>query len=310
MAGNSHNKAKSRAAGLVLRGLCMGTADVIPGVSGGTIALITGIYDELVGTLAAVNARLVTHLFNGRFRELWDSVNGGFLVPLLAGIGVAIVSLARLITYLLATYPIPVWGFLTGLIAASAFVVGRRVGSWQLSAFILVFAGIASGYIISTAVPLQTGDEYYKYLLAGSVGSIAMILPGISGSFILVLIGKYEQVLTAVHERNLTIILVFGAGFAVGILLFSRLLKRLLARFHGQTMAFLLGLMAGSLRRVWPFRESAAVEGASGTDAYYCVLPAEMSGEVVVTFLLMAAGAGLVVGLDAFGHRRGDAGEA
>ena len=203
---------KRRAPGLVLRGLCMGTADVIPGVSGGTIALITGIYDELVGTIAAVDQRLVSALVRGRLIEVLHRVNAPFLVPLLCGIGLAIVSLAKFITWLLATHPQPVWGFFTGLILASALVVARQVAGWGPAQWGLTALGAVVGYAITTLVPVETGVEGYKFVMAGMVAICAMILPGISGSFLLVVMGKYQQVLTAVHEFDWAILALFGVG--------------------------------------------------------------------------------------------------
>lgn len=281
----------------------MGVADVIPGVSGGTVALITGIYDDLVASLAAVDARLLGSLFRGRFGEVWRLINGGFLLPLGAGIAAAIFSLARLITYLLSNHPVPVWGFLTGLIAVSALVVGRRAGKWRFGLLVAATAGAAAGYGISIAIPVQTGEGPIQFLLSGAVASVAMILPGISGSFILLLLGKYRQVFQAVADFDMEIIVLFGTGFAVGILLFAKILKRLLARAHGPTMAFLVGLMAGSLRRVWPFRDPPAGTGGADGDRYACVLPAELSGETTAALALMLAGALLVAAIEALGQR-------
>ena len=302
MAEHSPQQGRRRAPGLVMRGICMGIADVIPGVSGGTVALITGIYDDLVGSLAAVDSRLLGSLFRGRFGEVWRLINGGFLLPLVAGIGVAIFSLARLITYLLSTHPVPVWGFLTGLIAASALAVGRRAGKWRFGLSVAAAFGAAAGYGISIAIPVQTEEGPIQFLLSGAVASVAMILPGISGSFILLLLGKYRQVFGAVADFDLEILVVFGAGFAFGILLFAKILKRLLARVHGPTMAFLVGLMAGSLRRVWPFRDPAAGTGADG-ERYTCVLPAELGAETAAALALMAAGVLLVAAIEALGRR-------
>ena len=301
MAEHSQEQGRRRAPGLVLRGICMGIADVIPGVSGGTVALVTGIYDDLVGTLAAVDARLLGSLFRGRFGEVWRLINGGFLLPLVAGIGVAIFSLARLITFLLSTHPVPVWGFLTGLIAASALAVGRRAGKWRLGFSVAAVFGVVAGYGISIAIPVQTEEGPIQFLLSGVVASVAMILPGISGSFILLLLGKYRQVFQGVADFDMEIIATFGAGFVFGILLFAKVLKRLLARAPGPTMAFLVGLMAGSLRRVWPFRDPPAGTGADG-DRYVCVLPAELGGETFVTLALMVAGALLVGAMEALGR--------
>ncbi len=294
--------ARARGAGLVVRGLCMGAADVIPGVSGGTIALITGIYDELVATIAGVNVRLVRCLAAGRFAEGMALLNAGFLLPLLAGIALAILGLAGPITFLMEAHPTPFLGFLTGLIGASAMVVGRRIDGWGSAARLALLAGIASGYFVTILVPLQTGGEWYKLLLSGAVASCAMILPGISGSFLLLLLGKYHQVLSAVHERDLVVIVVFGGGFALGILVFSRLLKRLLARHHDPMMALLVGLMAGSLRKVWPFRmyteEGAVAQSTPAVVQYECVLPGEFTATVVLTAVFIVVGIGLVMGVE------------
>ena len=300
-------KARRRGAGLILRGLCMGTADVIPGVSGGTMALITGIYDELVATIASIDGAVIRSFFAGRFAELLVRLNAGFLLPLLAGICIAVISLAGAIKYLLAAHPVPFWGFLTGLIVASAWVVGRRMEGWGAAPILALVVGAGSGYAVTILVPMQTGPEWYKFTLSGAVASMAMILPGISGSFLLVLLGKYEQVFSAIHERQLAIVLFFGCGFLAGILAFSRLLKRLLASHHNLVMALLVGLMLGSVRKVWPWRGASVDSSAAGVSEvtdYQCVLPAEISMEVGVTLALLIAGIGLVVAIEQMGSRR------
>lgn len=285
---------RARAVGLFTRGVAMGTADVIPGVSGGTMALITGIYDELVGTVAGIDRHLLAALLRGRFTEVLERANVGFLVPLLAGIFTAIVTLAKGITWLLETHPIPVWGALSGLIVASLLVVTRQVDSWNLRTGLMTLLGLVVGYTVTLLVPVQTGVEWYKFTGAGLVASVAMILPGISGSFLLVVMGKYQQVLAAVNERDLFIIVLFGTGFATGILGFSRVLRWLLAHAHGLTMAFLVGLMAGSIRKVWPFRRE--LDGSEG--AFECVLPEIWDGTAILTFVLLVAAVVLVLGIE------------
>ncbi len=301
-------KARRRGLGLAVRGMCMGTADVIPGVSGGTVALIMGIYDELVNTIASIDGRVVRALLRGQIMEALQLVNAGFLLPLLAGIFVAIASFAKLITYLLATYPQPVWGFFAGLILSSALYVARQIkGDWRASTLLLVVLGTLFGYGVTALVPVQTGTESYKFVLAGMVAICAMILPGISGSFLLVIMGKYQQVFTAVHERDLQIVALFGLGAAVGILGFSRLLKRLLASYQAATMAFLVGLMLGSLRKVWPFRH-VLEEKLMGKKMLVlrdeCIWPQEFTGEVWLSFALMVVGAVLVLVLEKVGQSR------
>jgi len=305
---NPIKKAKRRGPGLVLRGLCMGTADVIPGVSGGTVALIMGIYDELVNTIASVDGRVLQALLRGRIMEVLKLVNAGFLFPLLAGVFIAIASFAKLITYLLTTHPQPVWGFFTGLILASALFVAKQIeGDLNVRLGIFIVLGAAFGYAITSLVPVETGTESYKFVLAGMVAICAMILPGISGSFLLVIMGKYQQVFTAVHERELQVVALFGVGAIIGILGFSRLLKRLLARYHAATMAFLVGLMLGSLRKVWPFRnvlEERVVGSKTLVLRDECIWPQEFTGEVWLSFALMVVGAALVLVLEKIGHNR------
>ena len=282
---------RRRAAGLYVRGLAMGTADVIPGVSGGTLALITGIYDELVGTVAGIDRDLLTALVRGRFSEVAQRANLVFLVPLLAGIFTAIVTLAKGITWLLQHHPVPVWGGLTGLIAASLFVVVRQVRGWNAVAYAAAIVGAVAGYTVTLLVPVETGVEWYKFTGAGLIASVAMILPGISGSFLLVVMGKYQQVLAAVNDRDLQIIVLFGAGFATGILGFSRVLRWLLAHAHSSTMAFLVGLMAGSIRKVWPFRQVLDTPEAG----FVCTLPVVWDGTALAAFGLMVVAAAVVL---------------
>lgn len=299
-------KGRRRAPGLILRGICMGTADVIPGVSGGTIALIMGIYDELVQTIAAIDQRVVGALLRGRIAEVIERLNATFLLPLLLGIGLAVLSLAKLITWLLTMHPQPVWGFFTGLILASAFFVMRQVEGWSGVHWGLAILGTAGGYFVTLLVPVETGTEGYKFVLAGMVAICAMILPGISGSFLLLVMGKYQQIFTAIHERDLTIIALAGLGALVGLLGFSRLLKRLLARFYAETMAFLVGLMLGSLRKIWPFRntlEEKIIGDKVRVLRDECVWPQEFSGEVWLSFALMIAGVVLVLILEKLGRQ-------
>lgn len=304
---NPWRELRRRAPGLFARGFAMGTADVIPGVSGGTLALITGIYDELIRTIAGIDTGLLRLLLRGRFAQLWAHVNAGFLIPLLGGIGVAILSLARGITFLLEHHPVPLWGGLTGLILASALVVSRRVHGWTASGLVLLIVGTAAGYGVTLLWPLETGTEWYKFVLSGCIASVAMILPGISGSFLLVILGKYGQVITAVRDFDLSILIVFGIGFAGGILAFSRVLKFLLARYHSLTMTLLLGLMAGSVRRVWPFKRYQDGDGQASeavTEYYDCILPGHFDGEVMGTLALMLAGFAVVLLLERLGNRR------
>ncbi len=232
----------------------MGAADVVPGVSGGTVAFITGIYEELLGAIKSVDAEALRLLLRGRWAAVWQHINGTFLLVLLAGIGTSILSLAKLLLFLLDNFPILVWAFFFGLILASAWVVGRKIGHWSLGVVVLILAGTALAYFITSAVPAQTPEALWFVFISGAVAICAMILPGISGSFILVLLGKYRYVLGALEAFRIDIIAVFMVGCVVGLLTFSRVLSWLLDRYYNLTIAVLTGFMVGSLNKVWPWK--------------------------------------------------------
>jgi len=233
----------------------MGAADIVPGVSGGTVAFITGIYDTLLGSIRAFDLTCAKLIFRGEVRAAWEHVNGSFLLFLLLGIATSIISLARVISWVLETHPVPLWAFFFGLILASALALVRHVQGWNLPRALALAAGlgIAVGIALSPAASL--GGGFAGVFLAGFLAICAMILPGISGSFILVLLGMYSTVLTALKGFDIVFILVFACGAAAGLMCFSRLLHWLLARFHAATMALLTGFLGGSLLVVWPWKE-------------------------------------------------------
>ncbi len=245
----------SRFVELALKGCAMGMADVVPGVSGGTIAFISGIYEELIDSIRRVDATALRLLAKLRLGEFWRHVNGRFLLPVLLGIGVAVFSLARVMTYLLANYPVAVWSFFFGLIVASAWSVGRQVGRWDWKRAAALVVGAVVAWWITVATPAETPDTWWFVMLAGAVAICAMILPGISGAFILLLLGKYQYILQAVGELNIPVIALFLTGAAVGIVSFSHLLAWLLKHWHDVTVATLMGFMIGSLNKVWPWKE-------------------------------------------------------
>jgi putative membrane protein len=241
-------------AGISLRGVAMGAADVVPGVSGGTIAIIGGIYEELVDSIRSVNLTAARRLFREGFASFWNSINGNFLLALGVGIGASIVSLARLLHHLLETQPVLVWSFFFGLVLASALFVGRRIALWTTGKVTLLALGAAASYLITVLSPAEANTASWFVFVSGAVAICAMILPGISGSFILVLLGMYKHVLAAVSEFNMTVLLVFAAGAATGLMAFSNLLSWLLHRYHDLTLAALIGVMIGSLNKVWPWK--------------------------------------------------------
>lgn len=241
--------------GLFARGAAMGAADVIPGVSGGTIAFITGIYTELIESIRSFDTQLFKLLFTGKFRDAWAKINGAFLFSVLIGIGASIFSLARVMKYLLETHPILVWSFFFGLIIASAVLVARQIEKWNATTIISGIVGTAVAYWITVVSPASTPDTWWFVMLSGAVAICAMILPGISGAFILLLMGKYAYVIDAVSTMNLSVLGVFAVGAIIGIVSFSHLLSWLLKKHHGLTVAMLIGFMVGSLNKIWPWKE-------------------------------------------------------
>ena len=233
----------------------MGAADVVPGVSGGTVAFITGIYDELLGALSRV-PEAVLLLLKGQIKNAWQLANANFLLILFAGILFSVFSLARLITWLLETQPIALWSFFFGLILVSCYLVGRDIQRWHLSRFLVFAIGAGFAWWITVASPIAWGHDPLSLFVAGAIAICAMILPGISGSFILVLMGLYPTILLAVKQLDLTVMLVFAAGCVFGLLAFSRILHAALQRFRDVTLALLTGIMFGSLNKVWPWKQT------------------------------------------------------
>lgn len=239
---------------LFLKGLGMGSADVVPGVSGGTIAFITGIYEELLNSIRSVDGAAVGLLAKFKIADFWKKINGNFLAAVFGGILVAVASLAKLLSYLLATHPIQLWSFFFGLIIASALIVAKQVKQWSAASVITGVLGIVFGYWITTLSATATPDATWFVFVAGMIAICAMILPGISGSFILVLLGKYQAIIGALTKLDIKTILVFMGGCLVGILSFSRLLSWLLKKYFNMTITFLIGIMIGSLNKVWPWK--------------------------------------------------------
>ncbi len=241
---------------LILKGMGMGAADVVPGVSGGTIAFITGIYEELINAIKSINYPNLKLLFSGRVAAFWKAINANFLIALVSGIGISVISLARLLQYILETYPELIWSFFLGLIVASAIYVAKQIKVWNLASVLSLLVGVVIAYIITEITPAETTEAWWFIFISGAIAICAMILPGISGSFILLLLGKYEFIIGAISEFKLGIIAVFLAGAGIGIISFSNFLSWLLRRYHNQTIALLAGFMVGSLNKVWPWKNT------------------------------------------------------
>lgn len=252
---------------VAVKGACMGAADVIPGVSGGTIAFIMGIYDDFVGSLASINAEAMKLLFTGKLKAFWKHINGSFLLSLVIGIGFSVVALAGLMQYLLEWHPIQTWSFFFGLIVASSIFILRGISGWKLREVLFLIFGAILGVVICTLSPTRTPDAYWFIFLSGAIAICAMILPGISGSFILLILGKYQFIMGSISDlvsgvnvsQNLLIIGIFGVGAVVGILGFSKFLHWLLGRWEKETMIILAGFIIGSLVKVWPWSNKDAI---------------------------------------------------
>lgn len=240
---------------LVLKGMGMGAADVVPGVSGGTIAFIVGIYDELINSIKSINGKSLKLFFTGKFAAFWKMINGSFLFSILLGIGISVFSLAKIITWLLVEHPILVWSFFFGLVLASTWFVAKDIKGWNWKTILGFVVGVVVAFYITVATPAETPSYLWFIFLCGAIAICAMILPGISGSFILVLLGKYFFIMDAVKTFDLVIIAVFGAGAVVGITSFSRVLSYALKHVRNITLAVLSGFMLGSLNKVWPWKE-------------------------------------------------------
>ena len=239
---------------LVLKGMGMGAADVVPGVSGGTIAFIVGIYEELIDSIKSINGTTLKQLFTGKIAAFWKGIN--FLLSIVAGIGISIFSLAKIITYLLVYHPILVWSFFFGLVLASTWFVSKDIKQWNWKTILSFVVGAMIAFYITVATPAETPSNLLFIFLCGAIAICAMILPGISGSFILVLLGKYFYIMEAVKTFNVPVMLVFIGGAAIGITTFSRVLSFALRKFHDITIAVLAGFMLGSLNKVWPWKET------------------------------------------------------
>lgn len=240
-----------------LKGMAMGAADVVPGVSGGTIAFISGIYEELLAAISAVNFKTLVVLKEEGVKAAWKAVNGNFLLALLVGIFTSILSLAKIITWLLQNKPILVWSFFFGLVLASILYIAKQITKWSVLTFILLLIGATVAYYITTLQPLVSENSSpFFILIAGALAICAMILPGISGSFILVLLGAYIPVLEAIHVKDFKLLALLATGAIIGLLSFSKVLNWLFAHFKNFTLAVLTGFILGSLNKIWPWKET------------------------------------------------------
>jgi putative membrane protein len=285
-----------------LKGMAMGAADVVPGVSGGTIAFISGIYEELLGSISNVNFDLLKTLKQDGFKAAWKEVNGNFLLSLFIGIFVSIVSLAKAIKYLLENEPVLLWSFFFGLVLASVIYIAKQITKWNSVAILVLILGSFLAYYITTLNPLVSENSSILFMfIAGAIAICAMILPGISGAFILVLLGAYKPVLAAVNDRDYKTIAAVGFGAIIGLLVFSKVLKWLFTHYKNYTLAVLTGFIIGSLNKIWPWKETLTWRTNShGVEVPFnqqSVSPFSYVGEAELTMAIILAtiGFGLIL---------------
>ena len=240
--------------GIYVRGLCMCTADLVPGVSGGTLALITGIYERLIAAIASIDLAAIRLLLRGRIGEAWRHVDGTFLAVLLAGILSAIFALAHLIDYLLMNQAVLIWAFFTGLVFASALSLLAMVRPRSVGGWLALLIGVALALLLGQLREAPLPAEGLVLVLGGFIAISAMMLPGISGSFLLLMLGLYQPTLQAVKSLDVGYLLLFMLGAAAGFAVFSRLIRYLLKHYHNHTLLFLIGLLLGSLQATWPWK--------------------------------------------------------
>jgi len=290
---------------IYIKGLLMGASDVIPGVSGGTIAFITGIYERLVSSIHHVDATFLKLLAGRKLKDAWKHVDGGFLFVLLAGVGTSIVTMSHVVTYLLDTQAVLLWSFFMGLIVASGVLIWTAISkkSWKEGLLLLIGLGISYGITMLPVSALEPSPLVIFF--SGMIAISAMILPGISGSFLLLLMGQYLFVVSAVKSFDMGTIAIFGAGAFIGLLLFVRVLKWLLTTYHNQALAFLVGIMLGSLGKVWPWKETiTSITTPKGEELPILqenLLPMDYASigdpQMVLALIMMALGVMLVLGM-------------
>jgi len=239
---------------LYVKGMAMGAVDLVPGVSGGTIAFITGIYEELINSLRSITVKNIKPFFAGKFKVFWKAVNGNFLLVLALGIGTSIFSLVGVVLYVIENHYIATWSFFFGLIFISTISIVRTIRKFTMPLFICFGAGAVIAYLITVMSAAQTPNDLWFIFVCGAVAVCALLLPGTSGSFILLLMGKYQYILEALNSLKVDILAVFIGGAVVGLLSFSHFLSWLLRKYHDVTIALLSGFLFGSLNKIWPWK--------------------------------------------------------
>jgi len=293
---------------LGIKGFCMGASDVIPGVSGGTMAFILGIYEELIDSIRSFDLKFIRLLISLRLKDALDYASWQFLIAVGTGILTAVFTLAKVLSWLLQNRPVLIWSFFFGLIVASVFTVSRYIKRWTPSIFVWVGLGTIFAYFLVGMVPVSTPDTPWFLFMSGAIAICAMILPGISGAFVLVLLGKYNYVLDAVNQHDFFTLFLVAAGAVAGLTTFVRLLKWLFDRHHDLIVAILTGLMCGSLRKVWPWKETLQTitdtHGKLIVTAQANILPSYWNNELMMAICLAVLGLLVVFSLEFWADKR------
>lgn len=297
---------------LVLKGMAMGAADIVPGVSGGTIALITGIYEEFINSLKSFSSAFGVLRKDG-LKAAWQHINGNFLLALFGGIFISLLGMVQVVKYALIHHPIVLWSFFFGLILASCFFVGKMVKKWNFGSIVSLLIGTVIIYWVTGISPAATTTAPWFVFVSGMLAICAMILPGISGSFILVLLGKYKYIIESLSELNFTVIITFAAGCLVGILSFSHFLSYMLKKHHDLTIALLTGFMIGSLNKIWPWKKTLEWgldrHGEKVALSEKNLLPHQFEGDSLLMMAIISAliGAAVIILLEFMANKKPNA---
>lgn len=289
-----------------IKGAAMGAANVIPGVSGGTIALITGIFERLINAIKSCDLKAVKLLFSGRFKDFASHIDLYFLIALFTGVGVAIISLAKLFKFLFENHPIHIWAFFFGLVLASIYFVGKTVQKWSITSIISLIIGTVIAIGISVLTPASENSSFIYLIICGIVAVCSMILPGLSGSFVLILLGNYQLVMiNAVSDFNIAILTPVALGAVFGLVAFSHALSWLLKKYHNQTIAMLTGFITGSLGILWPWKEAITKQFGEKTKTIgYDYLAPEMNTEFYLALFFIILGIASIVATEFFATKK------
>ena len=291
---------------LIIKGMAMGTANVIPGVSGGTIALITGIFERLIDAIKSLNINAIKLLFSGKIHEFISYIDFWFLVSVFSGVGISIISIAHLFEYLFINYPIYLWSFFFGLVLSSVFFVGKTVKKWNISVITTFIIGTIIAVTISTLTPASENSNFLYLILCGIIAVCSMILPGLSGSFVLILLGNYQLVMiSAINNMRIDILLPIVIGAGVGLIAFSHILSWLLKKYHNQTISMLTGFILGSLGILWPWK-TAIIQSfgeKTKTIGYDWFLPS-INTELFIAIFIMILGIIIIWSTEYFGSKK------